>query len=47
MEKYNVDGFRFDLVKGLGDNGSYGSGTEAYNEPRRPHEAPPCRNQVG
>ena len=22
MEKYNVDGFRFDLMKGLGDNGS-------------------------
>ena len=34
MEKYNVDGFRFDLVKGLGDNGSYGSGTEAYNQSR-------------
>lgn len=34
MEKYNVDGFRFDLVKGLGDNGSYGAGTEAYNQSR-------------
>ncbi len=34
MEKYNVDGFRFDLVKGLGDNGSYGSGTDAYNQSR-------------
>ena len=34
MTKYNVDGFRFDLVKGLGNNGSYGSGTEAYNSSR-------------
>ncbi len=34
MEEYNVDGFRFDLVKGLGDNNSYGSGTEAYNQSR-------------
>ena len=34
MEVYNVDGFRFDLVKGLGDNGSYSSGTEAYNQSR-------------
>lgn len=34
MEKYNVDGFRFDLVKGLGDNGSYSGGTEAYNQSR-------------
>lgn len=25
MTAYNVDGFRFDLVKGLGDNSSYGS----------------------
>ncbi len=31
MEKYNVDGFRFDLVKGLGDNDSYAGGTDAYN----------------
>lgn len=34
MTKYNVDGFRFDLVKGLGNNSSYGSGTEAYNASR-------------
>lgn len=34
MTKYNVDGFRFDLVKGLGSNSSYGSGTEAYNSSR-------------
>ncbi|MDE6267163.1 MAG: hypothetical protein K2M07_07430 [Muribaculaceae bacterium] len=34
MTKYNVDGFRFDLVKGLGNNSSYGSGTEAYNSSR-------------
>lgn len=34
MTEYNVDGFRFDLVKGLGDNDSYGSGTEAYNASR-------------
>ena len=34
LTKYNVDGFRFDLVKGLGDNNSYGSGTEAYNQSR-------------
>ncbi len=34
MTAYNVDGFRFDLVKGLGDNDSYGSGTEAYNASR-------------
>lgn len=34
MEKYNVDGFRFDLVKGLGDNNSYGSGTDGYNQSR-------------
>lgn len=25
MTEYNVDGFRFDLVKGLGDNDSYGT----------------------
>lgn len=25
LEAYNVDGFRFDLVKGLGDNDSYGA----------------------
>ena len=34
LREYNVDGFRFDLVKGLGDNGSYGSGTEAFNQSR-------------
>lgn len=34
MTAYNVDGFRFDLVKGLGDTDSYGSGTEAYNQSR-------------
>ncbi|MDE6486749.1 MAG: hypothetical protein K2L76_04490 [Muribaculaceae bacterium] len=34
LREYNVDGFRFDLVKGLGDNSSYGSGTEAYNQSR-------------
>lgn len=32
--EYKVDGFRFDLVKGLGDNESYKSGTEAYNASR-------------
>ncbi len=36
MEKYNADGFRFDLVKGLGDNDSYTStsGTDLYNQSR-------------
>lgn len=34
LTEYNVDGFRFDLVKGLGDSNSYGSGTEAYNASR-------------
>ena len=34
MTAYNVDGFRFDLVKGLGDNDSYSGGTEAYNKSR-------------
>jgi len=34
LKEYNVDGFRFDLVKGLGDNDSYGSGTGAYNASR-------------
>ncbi|MCM1032374.1 MAG: alpha-amylase family glycosyl hydrolase [Odoribacter sp.] len=36
MTAYNVDGFRFDLVKGLGDNASYGSNgnTEGYNQSR-------------
>ena len=32
MKEYNVDGYRFDLVKGLGT--SYPSGTEAYNATR-------------
>ena len=32
MTEYKVDGFRFDLVKGLGT--SYPSGTEAYNKSR-------------
>jgi len=32
MTEYNVDGFRFDLVKGLGT--SYTSGTDAYNASR-------------
>ncbi len=34
MTAYNVDGFRFDLVKGLGDNASYGGDTEKYNASR-------------
>ncbi len=34
MTEYNVDGFRFDLVKGLGDSNSYAAGTEAYNASR-------------
>lgn len=38
MEEYHVDGYRFDLVKGLGDNDSYAdngdSGTNAYNASR-------------
>lgn len=34
LTAYKVDGFRFDLVKGLGDSNSYGSGTEAYNQSR-------------
>lgn len=32
LTEYNVDGFRFDLVKGLGT--SYGSNTDAYNKSR-------------
>ncbi len=31
MTAYNVDGFRFDLVKGLGDNDSYGSKYDSAN----------------
>lgn len=34
MTEYNVDGYRFDLVKGLGNNNSYGSGTDSYNASR-------------
>lgn len=38
LEEFNVDGFRFDLVKGLGDNNSYASATDAatnaYNASR-------------
>ena len=34
LTEYNVDGFRFDLVKGLGDSDSYGTGTEATNTSR-------------
>lgn len=38
LTEYKVDGFRFDLVKGLGDNDSYANpndnGTNAYNASR-------------
>ncbi len=34
MKNYNVDGYRFDLVKGLGNNDSYGGGTDNYNASR-------------
>ena len=38
LEEYHVDGFRFDLVKGLGDNDSYANSgdaaTNAYNASR-------------
>lgn len=34
LKEFKVDGFRFDLVKGLGDNSSYSGGTEAYNQSR-------------
>ncbi len=38
LEEYKVDGFRFDLVKGLGDNDSYANSgdaaTNAYNASR-------------
>lgn len=34
LTNYKVDGFRFDLVKGLGDSNSYGKGTEAFNQTR-------------
>lgn len=31
LEEYKVDGFRFDLVKGLGDTSSYSSSYEGYS----------------
>lgn len=38
MEEYHIDGYRFDLVKGLGDNDSYANNgdaaTNAYNATR-------------
>ena len=34
LKEYKVDGFRFDLVKGLGNNASYGGDTEKYNQSR-------------
>lgn len=38
LKEYNVDGFRFDLVKGLGNNDSYANNgdaaTNAYNQSR-------------
>lgn len=34
LKEFKVDGFRFDLVKGLGDNSSYGGDTEKYNSSR-------------
>ena len=38
MEEYHIDGYRFDLVKGLGDNDSYANNgdaaTNAYNASR-------------
>lgn len=34
LDAYKVDGFRFDLVKGLGSNSSYKGGTDAYNSTR-------------
>ena len=34
LKEFKVDGFRFDLVKGLGDNASYGGDTEKYNQSR-------------
>lgn len=38
LEEYNVDGFRFDLVKGLGNNDSYANSgdaaTNAFNQSR-------------
>lgn len=34
LTAYKVDGFRFDLVKGLGDTNSYGGDTEKFNQSR-------------
>lgn len=34
LSAYKVDGYRFDLVKGLGDNNSYTDGTDTYNRSR-------------
>lgn len=34
LKEFKVDGFRFDLVKGLANSDQYGSGTEAYNQSR-------------
>ncbi len=38
LKEYKIDGFRFDLVKGLGDNNSYANSgsaaTDAFNESR-------------
>lgn len=34
LTSYQVDGFRFDLVKGLGANNSYSGGTDSYNASR-------------
>lgn len=34
MTAYKVDGFRFDLVKGMGDSDSYNGNTEKYNPSR-------------
>ena len=34
LTAYKVDGFRFDLTKGLGDSNSYGGGTDNYNQSR-------------
>lgn len=34
LTAYKVDGFRFDLTKGLGDSNSYGNGTDSYNQSR-------------
>lgn len=41
MTAYNVDGFRFDLVKGLGDNNSYGT---TYNAATNTYSTPSAAN---